>query len=436
MIYGTWEREGNPSEIALFQPVSGKLEKVAVASLQDNKFVMAHNPSIEGFYVIGIGYPDSRVDKYTFYFKSGDNLNVVVNNTGYTLVGENTRENRVMKLWHDFIQPLEWQSFYSNRISTPEPYANFFSLLEAKTEKLHVVPQTGNQNFDEIFAKYRNFDLVHCAINFVTTPQRKLPKEEDFPNFYKELNIKKFDHTDILIYPYNFLPDILLVQDKFGEKPISDENPNLALMKIFKNDTLKGEIFLAILAGITEVSEMQNHKAEFAKYIVTNDQRKRFYREIERINKLHIAQGAGVSGLDWTYEDADGNQVSFLDFKGKVLYVDVWATWCGPCIAEIPNKKKLQQHFAGNDNIVFVGVSIDNPRDLQKWKDFIAKNDLTGIQLHGNIDNPSNITRLYAIKGIPRYLLFDKQGHIVSMDALSPSSPELIPLLNRLLRQR
>ena len=437
MIYGTWERDGTPYEISLFQVVSGRLEKVSVALVQDNgAFVIAHNPPAEGFYVVGIGDPSSRVDKYIFYLKSGDNLNLVVNNTSYTLVGENTRENRVMKMWHDFIQPLERQSFYSDRISASEIHVDFFSLLQEKIERPYVAPRTGNRRFDEIFAEYHPFDLMHCAVNFVTTPQRRLPKNEDLPDFYKNLDIENFDNTEILVYPYLFLPKILLAQDKFGEKPISNGNPHLALMNILTNDTLKGEIFLTILANITTLSEMQETNAEFAKYIITGDQRRRFYREMERVHKLHIEQGVGVSGLDWTYEDANGNKVSFSDFRGKVLYMDVWATWCRPCIAEFPNKKKLQQHFAGNDNIAFVSVSIDNPRDLQKWRGFVAEHNLTGIQLHGNIEHPSNITRLYGIKGIPRYLLFDRQGYIVSKDAPSPSSSELVPLLNSLLRQR
>jgi thiol-disulfide isomerase/thioredoxin len=112
----------------------------------------------------------------------------------------------------------------------------------------------------------------------------------------------------------------------------------------------------------------------------------------------------------------------------------VWATWCGPCRAEIPHLKKVKDYFAENKNIVFVGISTDNPRDTQKWKDFVTKEKPGGIQLHGNIEGPMNISRLYQITGIPRFLLFDKQGNIVSLDAPRPSSAELIPMLTRLLR--
>jgi thiol-disulfide isomerase/thioredoxin len=114
--------------------------------------------------------------------------------------------------------------------------------------------------------------------------------------------------------------------------------------------------------------------------------------------------------------------------------VDVWATWCGPCRAELPHLKKTKEQFTNKDDIVFVGISTDAVKDIQKWKDFVAAEELPGVQLHGNVEGPQNIGKLYQIGTIPRFLLFDKQGNIVSVDAPRPSSPELVPLLKRLLQ--
>jgi len=236
-------------------------------------------------------------------------------------------------------------------------------------------------------------------------------------------------NTDILMYPYG----IHLLLHHFMKK--MDENSSLYhSLNTIKNDTLKGEVFLFYFSQINNLSDMQKIIAEYAKFIITEDQKTRFNREIERIHKLHIAQGVGVSGLDFTFNDVNGNPVSFSDFKGKVVYVDVWATWCAPCRAEIPHLRRVKEHFKDNTNIVFIGISTDHPRDIQKWKDFVAAEQLGGVQLHGNIDGSGNISRLYQIVGIPRFLLFDRQGNIVSLDAPRPSSPELIPMLTRLLR--
>jgi len=439
VISGTWERPGNATEIVLYQIVYGRLERVSSGALQeDRSFALAFAPQTEGFFVVGTGRPTIRVDQYTFWMKPGDRLRIAVNDTSYTLVGENSPENIAMTAWHNFIQPLEWRSFYFTRRGSADAiYTEFFPLLEERVRHPFVARPTGNRNFDELFAKYRHFDLIHCAVHFLMTPRRVHPRDEDFPDFYRQLDVRNFDNTDILIFPYQLLPNMLFVQNRLGEADLIDGSPSVALINMFTNDTLKGEIFLTgIMPGVRELLRMQEVNRLFAKYVVTEDQRRRFLREIERVNRLHLEQGIGAPGFDFTYNDVHGNEVSFSDFRGRIVYLNVWATWCAPCRAELPHKKRIEEHFAGNDNIVFVNVSLDNLRDIQRWRGFVKDNELGGVQLHGNIDGPMNFRTLYGITGIPRFMIFDKQGNIISTDASRPSSPEIIPLLTRLLEQR
>jgi len=437
VISGTWERAGNPTAVNLYQVTSGRLDRVSASVLQaDRTFTLAFTPQSEGFFVVGTGSPLIRMDQYTFWMKPGDRLRIAVNDSSFTLVGENSLENVAMTAWHNFIQPLEWQSFYFQRGRTASTtYVEFFPLLEDRIRKPFVAKPTGNRRFDELFANYRQFDLMHCAINFVMTPRRAQPALESFPRFYRTLNIMDFDNTDMFIFPYRIWTNILHIQNRFTQEHPSDKNLNLVLMDILTNDTVKGEVFLSMLSGVRELPAMQELNRQFAKYVVTDDQRRRFDREIERVNTLHLEQGVGSPGLDFTYQDVNGNPVSFSDFRGRVVYLNVWATWCAPCRAEIPHKKKIEEHFSGNENIVFVNVSLDNLRDLQRWRDFVATHQLGGVQLHGNIDGPMNFRTLYGIMGIPRFMIFDKRGNIVSTDAPRPSSPEILPLLVRLLEQ-
>ena len=140
----------------------------------------------------------------------------------------------------------------------------------------------------------------------------------------------------------------------------------------------------------------------------------------------------GSIAADFTYPDVNGKEVSLSDFKGKVVLVDVWATWCGPCRGEIPHLKKLEQEMHGTD-VVFLGVSVDEAKDKQKWLDFIKKEELGGIQVHAS--GWSKIAQDYKIKGIPRFMVFDKQGRVVSVDAPRPSSPELKEMLEKELKK-
>ena len=104
--------------------------------------------------------------------------------------------------------------------------------------------------------------------------------------------------------------------------------------------------------------------------------------------------------------------------------MDVRATWCGPCRAQIPHLKKLEEEFHGQD-VVVVSYSVDAPKGLQKWKDMVADAELGGVQLIGDAAFKSSITVDCTIKGIPRFLLFVREGNIVTIDAPRPSDPKL-----------
>ena len=133
------------------------------------------------------------------------------------------------------------------------------------------------------------------------------------------------------------------------------------------------------------------------------------------------------------YENYKGGTVSLSDLKGKYVYVDVWATWCGPCIGEIPSLQALEKDYEGK-NIAFVSISTDNGRgyrasskeesfNLAKegWKKMIAEKQMSGIQLFSDKAFQSDFVTGYKINSIPRFILIDPNGNIVNADAPRPS---------------
>lgn len=130
----------------------------------------------------------------------------------------------------------------------------------------------------------------------------------------------------------------------------------------------------------------------------------------------------------------DGKEFNFSKYKGKVLYVDFWASWCGPCRGEFPFSKKMHEEFTDKQkkNIVFLYVSIDE--DPTNWKNAVdnlkLKNGDHGLSEGGWA---SGVTRKYQINSIPRYMIIDKNGTIVRPDAPRPSSPETKELLLKLM---
>ena len=126
-----------------------------------------------------------------------------------------------------------------------------------------------------------------------------------------------------------------------------------------------------------------------------------------------------------------GDLVSLSDLKGKNVYIDVWATWCGPCKIEIPYLKDLEIEYR-DKNIVFMGVSVDVEAKRQAWIDMIEEKNIKGIQLFAN--GWSQITKDYAINSIPRFMIFDANGKVVSLDAPRPSSNKIRDVLNKLIK--
>ncbi len=154
--------------------------------------------------------------------------------------------------------------------------------------------------------------------------------------------------------------------------------------------------------------------------------------------KQQLAQGMESPAFE-NYENYAGGQLSLKDLLGKYVYIDVWATWCGPCKAEIPSLKKVEEAYHGK-NIQFVSISIDDDRThggswdkaKEDWKAMVADKKLGGIQLFAPNGWQSQFVLDYKIQGIPRFLLIDPEGHIVTPDAPRPSSEKLTELFKSL----
>ncbi len=134
---------------------------------------------------------------------------------------------------------------------------------------------------------------------------------------------------------------------------------------------------------------------------------------------------------EFELNDQNGNKVKLSDFKGKNIYIDFWATWCKPCVGEIPELKKLEEKFK-DKNIVFLSISLDNIKDVEKWKSFIAKKELGGTHLIVENAWQSKIVKDYTIESIPRFVIIDAEGNLVDIDAPRPTSGKAHKAINKL----
>lgn len=138
-----------------------------------------------------------------------------------------------------------------------------------------------------------------------------------------------------------------------------------------------------------------------------------------------VAKGSKAHGFK--YLDINGKEVSLDDFKGRYVYIDIWATWCAPCREEYPHLQMLEKAFQGT-NISFVSISTD--QDEAKWKQTVKDEKMGGIQLHTGGDK--DFLNAFRVKGIPRFILINPEGRIENANMTRPSDPMTIEYLGML----
>lgn len=205
-----------------------------------------------------------------------------------------------------------------------------------------------------------------------------------------------------------------------------------------KRDSL-GQIYVSARAYTKQVfdSIVNNFPDSYVSAIIINDRfaKERPATEIEQLyNRLSDrvkseapgktlqktvaamkAVGIGSIAPDFTLADPDGKRINLSSLRGKrCVLIDFWASWCGPCIRELPNVKKVYEQFHGKGFEV-ISVSLDDKRD--NWMRAIEKHQLPWIHVSSLQGWKCPVVQLYQVSGVPAMFLLDSEGRIVSDNA-------------------
>jgi peroxiredoxin len=142
---------------------------------------------------------------------------------------------------------------------------------------------------------------------------------------------------------------------------------------------------------------------------------------------MRSAKVGGTAPL-FTQLDTAGRKVSLSDFKGKYVLVDFWASWCSPCIAEMPNVIKAYEQYR-NQNFAVLGVSLDSPQTKDAWMKAIHVNKLPWTQVSDLRFWDNEAAKLYNVNSVPANFLVDPQGKIIAMNLRGPKLGEALQLL-------
>lgn len=297
---------------------------------------------------------------------------------------------------------------------------NSDSLVIRSQKFTKVIKSDAKGNFKDAFAVepgfYQLFDGTEAASIYL---------KNGF-DLNMTMNAKQFDET--LSFKgkgekeNNFLAKMGVQNETLGEKLKTVGDPAeqtklieglLTKIETDIKDPAMDESFRSILSQ--QIQGQRQQMAEMAAQSAKNEKMK------------------GQPSPSFAYENFKGGTTKLEDFKGKYVYIDVWATWCGPCRQEIPFLQKVEEKYHGK-KIEFVSISVDQMKDHEKWKKMVADKSLGGVQLFADKDWSSAFVQAYGINSIPRFLLIGPDGKVIDPDAARPSDPALVEQLDKLLK--
>ena len=258
-------------------------------------------------------------------------------------------------------------------------------------------------------------------------------------SFMKPLELIDYtNEEDYLLYP-TFKQLVIShyqnILDKSEDIEADLNELNLSESKLIKKDLVAQGVYY-LSAGNTRNKDVYVSLVSLTKEFKSTGEDSLINSQL--INKFNTLSklDKGMKSPEFTdFENFKGGSTSLSDLIGKYVYIDVWATWCGPCIREIPSLQKIEKEYH-NKNIYFVSLSIDDrnrPKyNYEAWRKMIIERELTGIQLFADNAWKTEFTAAYGIDSIPRFLLIDPDGNIVSGNAPRPSDPALVELFTSL----
>jgi len=387
------------------------------------EFVLPNRPS--GFYFLG-----SKKDKEnpfaSIYMKKGGQANVLINNMQ---VDESSYPEPEQQAVYD-----QWgviQQTYHPKIdiyNVDEVGQRVVDYSKASQDFIKGI-STSDKDFNALMTLYSKVDFYSALLRtFSWAPKDASDIITELPCF-KELYSYPLSSAEILKVHSGgtkMIKPFLWYKYRINGEDHSDYFAHT--LTLLNNDTLKGQYLCDnIIKRKVLDRTYQRMMNKYDQYIVTEKQKS----DIAQYEEDNLKFAEGQPWIDFTAMDIDGQVHSLSDYKGKVVLVDVWASWCSPCKAEMPHLEKLEKNYHNRKDIVFVSLSID--RDKAAWEKFVKEKAMKGILLHISGDATKKLRKDYEIPGIPRFMLFDREGKIVSINCPRPSDPQLKKMIDEQL---
>lgn len=413
----------------IYKLYNQKNENLNIILNSENRFTDTLNIS-DGYYNLEIGD-----NNFILFLKSGDNLNLESDNSKLNISGTGEVENKYLversnldsklapiNFWYHYYK-LNENDFLKLADSIYQCRIDLIKKFQIKDKRFHFI-ETTFAEMDREF-KFLNYPFTRQSLN-----QDYIPSK-DFPTVFAKTNINDDRLLDIPWFTVMMFSNIankvvaendtrfdaklnylrLAISDRLGLTNLKLKEEvvfTTADFTIDRTDSL--DLFFKTYKDFTKNEEYLNKITE--KYL-----------ELKGISK-------GNKAPDFEFRNEKGELISLGSLQGYVIYLDIWATYCKPCLEEIEPSKKLQKKLS-NKKIKFVNICIESKRE--SWLNLIEKREFTGIQLYSTKEDEEKFKENYVVESLPRYIIIDKKGKIYDINAKRPSDFELEKELLKIL---
>lgn len=304
---------------------------------------------------------------------------------------------------------------------------SFNNYRQQWTAEVEAYKAAANKVKSLAFRRIQNKQLEHYIsdelFRWVWADNKSHATDKDFVAW-----VESFDHNDI--QNIGFCDKYLRWYEKAHPEAAKGKGGSFSILtQAFDNQEIVNAFAdEQILQFLRQAPEDMDELMIAYKQVSTN---KQGWAEADKVYAHYSKLKKGSQAADFTMTDKNGKTFSLSDLRGKAVYIDCWATWCGPCCMEIPYMEKLYQHYKGNKNIELISISLDTNK--QKWLNKLKTDKPQWRQFICPDNFQSQLCKNYNIDAIPRFLFFDKDGKIISLDAPRPSDENIIQYIDKSL---
>ncbi|CAL2080793.1 cytochrome c biogenesis protein CcmG, thiol:disulfide interchange protein DsbE [Tenacibaculum sp. 190524A05c] len=303
-------------------------------------------------------------------------------------------------------------------------------ILALQKEIKELLAEVRSKSFKKEEEKNLRYGYLFDIYNYPNMMKFNFGKKVTVPDsFFSELKGVNFDNAaKYLKYPnYKYLAGTKWKKDVENARSFEEMSD---IMQTIRSKHIFVDVIINSFYRIADTPEKSKMHFDLIKKFVPNEA---FIKEAKAEYEKVKATSNGKKAPNFKFNNRDGKSVELSSFKGKYVLIDIWATWCVPCLKQVPYLKKLEKKYH-DKNIVFVGISVDDKDEYKLWKETLDKKEMGGVQLFADNSFESDFVDAFGVASIPRFILISPEGIIVESHFSKPSHKVTEERLDALLK--